>query len=138
MRHALALRYGTLVVGLIFLMAAMPESVAPSIQIADPWVRETSEPRALLHVRIANTDRRADRLLRASTPIAKEVAIWDEQGKQNGGFRIPGRAEFVIGGDYPRIELIGLTGALHASASFHLLLVFEQAGKMTVDVTIQQ
>jgi copper(I)-binding protein len=138
MRHALALRYGTVVVGLIVLLAAMPGSVAPSIQIADPWVRETSEARALLHVRIANIDRRADRLLRASTPIAKQVAIWDEQGKQNGGFRIPGRAEFVIGGDYPRIELIGLTGALHASANFHLLLVFEQAGKMTVDVAVQQ
>ncbi len=138
MRHASALQYITAFVALIFLLAAMPESVSSNIQIADPWVRETSEPHALLHVRIANTDRRADRLLRASTPIAKKVAIWDEQGKQNGGFRIPGRAEFVLGGDFPRIELIGLTGALHASGSFHLLLVFEQAGKMTVDVAVQQ
>jgi copper(I)-binding protein len=137
MQYALAMRFCAIVGGLLCLAAAMPESAGSTIQIANPWVRETSGSRALLHVRIANTDRRADRLLRASTPVAKKVEIRDQTGNEI-GFRIPGRAEFVIGGDFPRIELIGLTQALRARASFQLLLVFEQAGKMKVDVAVEQ
>jgi hypothetical protein len=52
--------------------------------------------------------------------------------------RIPGRAEFVIGGDFPRIELIGLTEILRDHASFNLLLVFEQAGKISIHVVVDR
>jgi copper(I)-binding protein len=119
------------------LLAAAPETVRNNIKIANPRVQETNGPRAVLHVTIANMKGRADRLVRASTPVAESVAIWDQLGKQGSGFRIPGRAEFVIGSDLPRIELIGLTKTLSADASFHLLLVFEQAGKISVDVLVK-
>ena len=131
------MRYGVIVVCLLALVGAAPETVSRNIKIADPWVHATNGSSAVLHVRIVNTDRRSDRLLRASTPIAAKVAIWNQLGKEDGGFRIPGRAEFVIGGYLPRIELIGLTEVLRADASFHLLLVFEQAGKISVDVLVE-
>jgi copper(I)-binding protein len=130
------MRYPLVLVSLFGLLAAAPETVQRNIKIANPWVHETTGSRAVLHVTIANTEPRADRLLRASTPLAAKVAIWNQVGKEGGGFRIPGRAEFVIGGDLPRIELRGLTGSLHAHARFSLLLVFEQAGKITVDVLV--
>ena len=132
-----AMRYLIILVSLVGLLAAAPETVRKNIKIANPRVQETNGPRAVLHVTIANIQGRADRLLRASTPVAESVAIWDQLGKQGGGLRIPGRAEFVIGSDLPRIELVGLTKALSADASFHLLLVFEQAGKISVDVLVE-
>jgi copper(I)-binding protein len=130
------MRYLVIVIGLL-LLAAAPETVIKNIRIANPRVHETSGERALLHVTIANMEGRADRLLRASTPVAAKVAIWNQVGKEGLGLRIPGRAEFVIGSDLPRIELIGLTRSLNADASFHLLLVFEQAGKISVDVLVE-
>lgn len=132
-----AMRYLIILVSLVGLLAAAPETVRNNIKIANPRVQETSGPRAVLHVTIANMEGRADRLVRASTPVAESVAIWDQLGKQGSGLRIPGRAEFVIGSDLPRIELIGLTKTLSADASFHLLLVFEQAGKISVDVLVK-
>ena len=132
-----AMRYLIILVSLFGLLAAAPETVRNNIKIANPRVQETNGPRAVLHVTIANIEGRADRLVRASTPVAESVAIWDQLGKQGSGLRIPGRAEFVIGSDLPRIELIGLTKTLRADASFHLLLVFEQAGKIIVDVLVK-
>lgn len=129
------------VVGLVVLSAAMPETQWKNIKIVNPWVHETDGTRAILHVTIANMAARADRLVRASTPIAARVAIWDQLGNDKSGLTIPGRAEFVIGtivGYVPRIELIGLTAALRANTSFKLLLVFEQAGKISVDVAVEQ
>jgi copper(I)-binding protein len=131
------MRYLIILVSLVGLLAAAPETVRNNIKIANPRVQETNGPRAVLHVTIANMEGRADRLVRASTPVAESVAIWDQLGKQGSGLRIPGRAEFVIGSDLPRIELIGLTKSLSADASFHLLLVFEQAGKISVDVLVK-
>lgn len=129
------------VVGVVVLSAAMPETQWENIKIVNPWVHETDGTRAVLHVTIANMAARADRLVRASTPIAARVAIWDQLGNDKSGLTIPGRAEFVIGtivGYVPRIELIGLTAALRANTSFKLLLVFEQAGKISVDVAVEQ
>jgi copper(I)-binding protein len=129
------------VVGLVVLSGAMPETQWKNIKIVNPWVYETDGARAVLHVTIANMAARADRLVRASTPIAASVGIWDQLGHDKSGLTIPGRAEFVIGtivGYVPRIELIGLTAALRANTSFKLLLVFEHAGKISVDVTVDQ
>jgi copper(I)-binding protein len=131
-----AMRYLVIVMGLL-LLAAAPETVIKNIRIANPRVQETNGPRALLHVTIANIEGKADRLVRASTPVAAKVSIWNQLGKEGLGLTIPGRAEFVIGSDMPRIELIGLTRSLNAEASFHLLLVFEQAGKISVDVLVE-
>jgi periplasmic copper chaperone A len=127
-----------IVVGLVGLVAAAPEVVSKNITITNAWVHETSGSSAVLHVVIANTDRRADRLVRASTPMASKVAIWNQLGKQSGGFSIPGGADFVIGDGFPRVELLGLSEALRTQSRFRMLLVFEQAGKITIDVAVEK
>ena len=126
-----------ILISLLCLLGAAPETASRNIKISEQWVNQTSAPRAELHVLIANTELRADRLLRGSTPVAEKVAIYNQLGKEVGSFTIPGRAEFVIGADFPRIELIGLRRTLSAPASFRLLLVFEQAGKVSIDVLIK-
>lgn len=134
------MRYVHVVVGLVGLglAAAAPETISGNIKIANPWVHQTSDARVVLHMTIANIDRGADRLIRAATPVATKVAIYNQVGKEGRGLMIPGRAEFVIGDDYPRVELIGLTEALRTGSSFHLLLVFEQAGKIGVNVQVEK
>jgi copper(I)-binding protein len=130
-------RYIIIVLAVFGLLGAAAVVASKNINISDPWVHETSESSALLYVTIANSKGRADRLMRASTPIAAKVTIWNEEAKEGRGLRIPVGAEFVIGGDFPRIELIGLTESLRAHTSFKLLLVFEQAGKISVDVVVE-
>lgn len=132
-----SVQYAFVVVGLIALLAAAPETSSQNIKIINPWVHETSGSSALLHVTIANTGRSADHLLRGSTNIAAKVAIWNQLGKQGAGLSIPGGAEFVLGGDAPRIELMGLTETLRAPTSFQMLLVFERAGKIVINVLVE-
>src|SRR5215831_19023848 len=131
------MRYVLIVLTLFGLLGAAPEITVRNIRLSDPWVYETSASSTLVNVVIANIASRSDRLLRASTPIAAKVALWNQDAKVGSGLGIPGRAEFVIGGDFPRIELIGLTEILRPDTTFSLLLVFEQAGKITVDVRVK-
>jgi periplasmic copper chaperone A len=132
------MRYTLIVVSLTGLLAATPQLVSRNITITNPWVQETSGSSAVLHVVIANTDRRADRLVRASTPVAAKVAIWNQLGKQSGAFSIPGGANFVIGNGFPRVELLGLSDTFRTQSRFHMLLVFEQAGKIDIEVVVQK
>ena len=118
--------------------AAAQETVQSHIRIVKPWVRETSAWRAVLNVTIANAGDRADRLVRVATTIAKRVVIADQEGREGAGLTIPGSAEFVIGSSAPRIELVGLKKPLAANERFYLLLVFEQAGKVRVDVRVER
>ena len=117
--------------------ATTRETVHKHIRIAKAWVRETDEWRTALHVTIANTGDRADRLVRVATSIAKRVVISDQEGREADGLSIPGSAEFVIGNGEPRIELVGLKRRLQAQERFTLLLVFDQAGKISVDVQVE-
>jgi copper(I)-binding protein len=116
---------------------APQETVRKHIRIAKAWVRETSEWRTPLHVTIANTGDRADRLVRVATTVAKRVALSDQEGRETAGLTIPGSAEFIIGAGLPRIELVGLKRRLQPHERFHLLLVFEQAGKVRIDVSVE-
>jgi copper(I)-binding protein len=134
-----------LVVFLLALLLPLPagsqawtqETVHKHIRIAKAWVRETDASRTALHVTIGNTGDRADRLVRVVTSIAKRVVISDQEGREAAGLTIPGSAEFVIGNGEPRIELVGLKRRLQAHERFTLLLVFDQAGKISVDVQVE-
>ncbi len=117
--------------------AAARETVHKHIRVLKAWVRETSQWRTALHVTIANTGDRADRLVRVATSIAKRVVISDQEGKEGSGLTIPGSAEFVLGSGVPRIELVGLKKRLKARERFSLLLVFAQAGKVNVEVIVE-
>lgn len=117
--------------------APTQETIHKHIRVAKAWVLETNEGRTALHVTIANTGDRADRLVRVATRIAKRVVISDQEGREAGELTIPGSAEFIIGNGQPRIELVGLKRRLQAQERFNLLLVFNQAGKISVDVLVE-
>jgi len=134
-------RYTLLAIGLLGLLgswlAIASQTSRPNIEIVDPWVYETTGPTAMLHATITNIGVKGDRLIRASAGLAASVAILNALGQQGDGFMIPADAEFVIGADVPRVELIGLTRSLKARDTFQLLLVFQRAGKARVNVRVE-
>jgi copper(I)-binding protein len=136
------MRSTLLVAGLLGLLAGWlalgPNSARTHVEIADPWVEEGRGPQAVLHVKITNTGVWGDRLLRISTRRAEKVSILDRQGKEGAGLWVPADSELVIGTGTPRIELIGLTKPLIANEALDLLFVFEQAGKMSVNVAVEK
>ena len=114
------------------------ETRLKTLNIVHPFVFETEQSEAALHVRIKNTGNAAERLLRASTPLATKVSIVDDAGQGAGGLVIPGRGELSLKSASPRIVLSGLTKPLRAYDSFKLTLVFEKAGAIKVEVVVEE
>jgi copper(I)-binding protein len=109
-----------------------------ALNIVHPFVFETEQSEAALHVRIKNTGSASERLLGASTPLASKVSIVDDAGRAAGGLVIPARGELSLKSASPRIVLSGLAKPLRAYDSFNLTLVFEKAGPVKVEVVVEE
>ena len=95
---------------------------------------------------LQNHGRVADKLLRASTPVASEVQLHtmavDAQGvmrmRELDGIALAPHASVKMApGMGMHLMLIGLKAPLKAGASFPLTLVFERAGTVQVKVLVQ-
>jgi hypothetical protein len=71
--------------------ASAHEIALKSLKVVHPWVYETEEQQAALHVKIRNTGDAPERLLRATTTIADGAFILDAQRPSP-----PGRANQKI------------------------------------------
>jgi periplasmic copper chaperone A len=109
-----------------------------AITLVHPWVLETEQPEAVLHVKIKNAGEATERLLRASTPLASKASIVDPLSQDVTTLSIPGRGELVLRTDGPHIVLSGLKVPLRAYDSFALTLVFEKAGSVNVEVSVEE
>jgi copper(I)-binding protein len=109
-----------------------------AITIVHPWVMETEQPEAILLLKIRNTGAATERLLRASTPLASRTAIVDPVSQDVKALSIPGRGELLLKPDGPHIVLSGLKKPLRAYVSFALTLVFEKAGAVNVQVSVEE
>ena len=132
---ALALT-ATVAVGLQPTTVAQPSTVT----IENPWTRATAPGQAVAggFMTVINTTRTEDRLLRASSPVAKEVQIHNttmDEGVMRmrpmaDGVAIPagGRVEFK-----PRalhLMFMGLQAPIAAGTTVPVTLEFERAGKV--------
>jgi copper(I)-binding protein len=118
--------------------AAAHETKHKSLTVIHPWVHETETPEATLHIRIKNTGRAAERLLRATSPLADKIVVLDPQGKESKGLVISGRGELSMKAGGPQIVLTGIRKALRAYDYFDLTLVFEKAGEVRVEVMVEE
>jgi len=109
-----------------------------NVQVIDPWVRETTGKSAVVHATIANHGVYRDRLLRVSSNLAARFVVVDNEGHEVDGLRIPADSELVLGGDWMRIEALGLAQAIKADQKFPMLFVFEHAGKVAVFARVEQ
>jgi len=122
----------------LLVTASAHEITLKSLKIVHPWVYETEEQQAALHAMIRNTGDAPERLLWATTTIADGAFILDAHGKETTGVPIPARGEVSLRSGGPQIILRGLKKPLRAYDSFDLVLVFRDAGNITIDVLVEQ
>ena len=135
----------TRILALVLSLAATP-LFAGDIVIEDAYARASrpGAPTGAMFMTIRNSGEIADRLLAAESPIAQIVELHthiDDNGVMRmrpveEGLEIPvgGEHRLMRGGDH--VMLMGLTQSLEDGASVPLTLIFENAGEITLDVTV--
>jgi periplasmic copper chaperone A len=109
-----------------------------ALTIVHPWVLETEKPTTDLHVKIKNSGKVAERLLRASTRVATAVLLVGVNGQGVSDVVIPSRGELTLQPGGAHIVLSGLAKPLRPYDSFDLTLVFEKAGAVQVEVMVEE
>jgi len=129
--------------GLLLATAAAAQTAQP--QITDAWARATpgtAQPGvAYLTIRSAT----ADRLVAASTPVAKKAEL-HTMSMSNGimqmrpasGLDIPAGQPVTLNPGGEHIMLMGLEHPLREGQSFPLTLTFEKAGNREVTVAVEK
>ena len=113
-----------------------------------PWTPATLEASITnvpVYMTLKNGTRSGERLLSAATPLAEKVEIIElrrhgslELPTPVAALRIPARGKLVLGADGPRLLLSGIKKRLNAYDSFNLTLVFEKAGRMVIEVMVEE
>jgi copper(I)-binding protein len=145
-------RHFVLLLPLLAAIALAPAAAIPhshkrkNLEVVHPWTPETRQKgvtTARVFMTVKNGGRAADRLLSASTPRAAKVTLSAGSGAAEGGksaapFTIgPGKA-LVLHAEGPHLVLTGVKKAFHAYDDFRMTLVFEKAGRMVVDVVVEE
>lgn len=118
-----------------------------SISIEHPWSRATVAgiPNGAAYFVLKNSGDAEDRLLSASASVANKVELHTHlkdgevmRMRQVDDIAIPagGSAALQPGGMH--VMLMGLKAPLEQGSSFPLTLVFEKAGSVTIDVTVDR
>lgn len=118
------------------------------LHIGHPYARATAphQPAAGAYLSVENKGKDADKLVSASSPVAKSVEIHTMSMQDNvmkmrevPGIELqPGAKIAMKPGEGYHLMLIGLKQPLKAGDSFPLTLSFEKAGKTEVSVTVQE
>ncbi|MEI6987068.1 MAG: copper chaperone PCu(A)C [Rhodospirillaceae bacterium] len=103
---------------------------AYDIEIIFPWTRATTPGQDIsqVYMKLSNTGDYADRLVRASSPMAKHVQL-----NPRTNLVIPPGETVMLAPDGPQLTLTGLTALLVEGQSLPFTLTFERGG--TVDVS---
>jgi copper(I)-binding protein len=125
---------------LLFATAAQAHShKVKSLEIVHPWCIETNDTANPVSVfmTIKNSGR-PDRLLRATTSIAgrSELRVADDKAVSSVGVATRGATDLKRDG--PHIQLSDVRKQLAPYDSFMLTLVFERAGKVEVEVMVEE
>lgn len=123
------------------------ETRLKDLLIEKPYARATmpNQPVGGAYVTIENKGATADKLIAASTPVAKKVElhtmsmdgnVMKMRGVSNIELKPATRLEMKPGQGY-HLMLMGLQQPLKAGDTFPMTLVFEKAGKTEVSVVVQ-
>ena len=122
-----------------------PTTEPATIAVEQPWARAAiagGTGGAFLILR--NTGAQADRLLAAATPAARNVEIHETvrdgevmRMRPVAGIDLPAGASVALRPGGAHVMLIGLAEALRPGATIPLILTFERAGRVEVQVAVQ-
>jgi len=123
----------------VALPAAAHSHKAKRLEIVHPHALQTQQGATTARVlmTIKNDGATADRLVSASTPRADKVVLQDA-GRGATAFVAKGGQELGLSGDGPSVMLIGLKKPLTAYDDFKMTLVFEKAGRVAIDVMVEE
>jgi copper(I)-binding protein len=136
----------TLFAGVITALSAAT-AFAGEIELHDAYARASS-PNAKAGAAFMTVQNRTaidDRLIGASSPVAKKVELHTHIEDANGvmkmvhveeGFDLPANSEIIMkrGGDH--VMFMGLTESFEQGKKIPLTLVFEKAGEVTYEVEV--
>ena len=130
------------------LIASMSAFAAESetIQITEPWARESppTMTNGAVYMTLTNTGPEADRLLGGSGEVAETIELHTHI-MENNVAKMRKVETIEIAADQPtvlqpgglHIMLIGLKHPLTAGQTFPLMLRFEKAGEIPIEVTVR-
>lgn len=126
----------------LFLVLNAPV-LAQDIQITNAYARATLRSGAI-YFTLANVGALADRLLSASTDVARSATLHSTTVTDGiasmpslpDGLIVPANGEISLARGANHIMLMGLDDTLEQGATFPVTLTFEVAGSMTIDVTV--
>lgn len=116
------------------------------IQLRNPWTRATPPGADVAggYLEIRNTGKEADRLIAASTPAASRVELHvtsRERGvakmRETPGFELPPRKLLVLRPGAAHLMLVGLRQPLLKGQHIPIILRFERAGEVRVELEVQ-
>ena len=127
----------------LFLLALASCSQPSSIEVKDPWTRDTVGSVANAAVFMTINSPSADRLISASTPVARKTDLMTMGHGGNvmemtyvQGIDIPANTPISLDPTGLHVWLAQLNQPLKAGETFPLDLKFEKAGQKRVTVTI--
>jgi periplasmic copper chaperone A len=116
-----------------------------TLEIVHPWCIETEDTTkpVVVSMTIKNVGRKPDRLLRASAARAAKTELRtgvppDAEGDVIASIPIGGRGEVNLKRGGPHVLLSGVKKPLGAYDSFLMTLTFERAGKIEVEVMVEE
>ena len=117
------------------------------IQVRHPWARATPPGATVAagYLEIRNNGKEPDRLLSASTPVAKRVEMHVTEHaehvakmRQLRAFEVPGRERLTLSPGGAHLMLVDIVQPLKRGERFPLTLRFERAGELEVEVEVQE
>ena len=115
------------------------------LEIVHPWCIETNDTAkpVAVYMTIRNAGGRPDKLLSATTSMAakaelREAAAAPAEGNAIGSVAVGSRGEVDLKRSGPHILLSGMKKHLNPYDSFLMTLRFERAGKVEVEVMVEE
>ena len=111
-----------------------------SLEIVHPWCWETeaASKTVAVYMTVRNSSRRPDRLLRATASIADKAELRGAGDDKRAKSFDAKPGELILKRDGPHILLTGVKRQLGAYDSFVMTLTFERAGKVEVEVAVEE
>ena len=110
------------------------------LEIVHPNAMEPSSSKikdVMIFMTIHNRGKRSDRILSASSPLAKSVVIENGSPAGEPGIVLPAGGTVAFKREGAHIEIKGLTEELTGYETFPLWLTFEKAGKVEIEVMVE-
>ena len=123
--------------------AAAHEFKIKDFEFIHPWTREPASGvnDVPVYMVLRNTSPTEDRIVAVSSPFATKGELRAgpaEGGEQIAAITIKGNATVELNADRPHILLRGLTEPLDGYQYFPLVLTFERAGQMEIEVYVEE